>query len=136
MLDDHEDPAEELFEDFVLELTSGLTILVGDNNAGKSTLVEAIRLALTGRLGDRWLWNTLSPYLFNQQTAAAWAEAVQAGQKPPPPEMNRRPLPRDDGRDGGSAGHEQPHARAAGLRVRTSDRRRRSTSAAANTVRL
>ena len=33
---------------FVLELNSGLNILVGNNEAGKSTILEAIHIALTG----------------------------------------------------------------------------------------
>lgn len=37
------------YEDFTLEFNKGLNILVGDNDSGKSTLLEAIGLALTGR---------------------------------------------------------------------------------------
>ena len=36
------------FRDFETELNPGLNILVGDNEAGKSTILEAIHLALTG----------------------------------------------------------------------------------------
>jgi putative ATP-dependent endonuclease of the OLD family len=32
---------------FVLELTNGLNVLVGDNEAGKSTILEAINLVLS-----------------------------------------------------------------------------------------
>lgn len=42
-----------LFEEFELEPNPGMNILVGDNDAGKSTLLEAISLALTGRLNGR-----------------------------------------------------------------------------------
>ena len=56
--------------DFSLELTSGLNILVGDNDSGKTTVLEAIRLALTGRVGDRLAGQGLSPYHFNQDAAA------------------------------------------------------------------
>jgi DNA repair exonuclease SbcCD ATPase subunit len=38
------------FRDFKLEFSSGVNIIVGDNDAGKSTLLEAINLALTFRL--------------------------------------------------------------------------------------
>lgn len=76
-----------VFEDFALELTSGLNILVGDNDAGKSTFVETIRLALTGRLGDRWLSNTCRRISSTSRPRPRGVEAVQAGQKPPPPEM-------------------------------------------------
>ena len=54
------------FGRFSLEFSDGLNILVGDNDSGKSTILEAVRLALTGRLGERWLANVLTPHHFNQ----------------------------------------------------------------------
>jgi putative ATP-dependent endonuclease of the OLD family len=38
------------FEDFMLDFSLGVNIVAGDNDAGKSTLLEAINLALTSRL--------------------------------------------------------------------------------------
>ena len=38
------------FRDFKLEFSRGVNIIVGSNDAGKSTLLEAINLALTARL--------------------------------------------------------------------------------------
>ena len=51
----------------MLDLDEGLNILVGDNEAGKSTILEAIYLALTGTMAGRYLKNELSQYLFNNQ---------------------------------------------------------------------
>jgi predicted ATPase len=39
-----------VFRDFRLEFSPGINIIVGNNDAGKSTLLEAINLALTARL--------------------------------------------------------------------------------------
>ena len=39
---------------FSIEFRDGLNILVGDNEAGKSTILEAINLALSGILGGRY----------------------------------------------------------------------------------
>lgn len=50
---------------FDISLNDGINILVGNNEAGKSTLIEAIHLALTGILNGRYLKNELSQYLFN-----------------------------------------------------------------------
>ncbi|MBI2416963.1 MAG: AAA family ATPase, partial [Ignavibacteriales bacterium] len=50
---------------FCLELNEGLNIIVGDNEAGKSTILEAIHLALTGILNGRYLRNELTQYIFN-----------------------------------------------------------------------
>ena len=52
---------------FSIELNQGVNILVGDNEAGKSTILEVINLALTGILHGRYLKNELSQYLFNHK---------------------------------------------------------------------
>ncbi|MHC8503983.1 ATP-dependent nuclease [Pseudonocardia artemisiae] len=76
-----------MYEKFDLELTSGVNIIVGDNDCGKSTLLEAVSLALTGRLHGRLLAQELSPYLFNERATRAYIEALQAGMAPQPPEI-------------------------------------------------
>lgn len=53
------------FNNFELPLNEGLNIIVGDNEAGKSTVLEAINLTLTGLYNGRYLKNELSEYLFN-----------------------------------------------------------------------
>ena len=45
---------------FLVELNKCLNILVGDNEAGKSTILEAIHLALTGLLNGRYLKHELN----------------------------------------------------------------------------
>lgn len=64
---------------FEMELNSGLNILVGNNEAGKSTILEAIHLALTGMYGGRSIRNELSQYLFNSETVSKYIESVNAG---------------------------------------------------------
>ena len=55
------------FKELSFELNDGLNILVGDNEAGKSTILEAIYLALTTNLGGKSIKNALSQYLFNTE---------------------------------------------------------------------
>jgi putative ATP-dependent endonuclease of the OLD family len=55
----------KIFESFELEFNKEKNILVGDNESGKSTILEAINLALTNRLNGRYIEYELSPYLFN-----------------------------------------------------------------------
>lgn len=62
-----------------VELNSGLNILVGNNEAGKSTILEAIHLALTGMYGGKNIRNELSQYLFNNETVSTYIESVNAG---------------------------------------------------------
>lgn len=45
---------------FSIEFRDDLNILVGDNETGKSTILEAINLALSGILGRKYLRNELS----------------------------------------------------------------------------
>lgn len=54
------------FKDFFeLDLSDGVNIIVGNNEEGKSTILEAIHLALSGLYNGRYLRNELSEYLFN-----------------------------------------------------------------------
>jgi putative ATP-dependent endonuclease of the OLD family len=61
---------------FTLELNSKVNILVGNNESGKSTILEAINLVLTGILNGRYLKNELSPYLFNYQTVLDYVQSL------------------------------------------------------------
>lgn len=74
-----------VFKGFELAFTPGVNTLVGDNDAGKSTLLEAINLALTFRLHGNSIAFELSPYLFNLETVAEYLKALHAGKKPEPP---------------------------------------------------
>jgi putative ATP-dependent endonuclease of OLD family len=76
-----------VFEDFELEFSPGVNIIVGDNDAGKSTLLEAINLALTCRLHGNPITQELSPYLFNQRTTQRYVRDLRAGKRPAAPEI-------------------------------------------------
>lgn len=64
---------------FNLELNKDLNIIVGDNEAGKSTILEAIYLALTGMFRCKYLRNELSPYIFNKGVVDDYISSVKAG---------------------------------------------------------
>lgn len=64
------------YEDFELNLNPDLNIIIGDNEAGKSTLLEAINLALTGQLNNRLIMNELSPYLFNINSVRTYLQQL------------------------------------------------------------
>ncbi len=72
---------------FSLTLNQGVNILVGDNEAGKSTILEAINLALTGILHGRYLKNELNQYLFNFSVVNSYLEGLRNKQNPPLPEI-------------------------------------------------
>ena len=54
------------FKKLELDLDSGINILVGNNEAGKSTILEAIHLALTGLLNGKYLKNDLTFFRINR----------------------------------------------------------------------
>ena len=68
-------------------LNPGLNIIVGENESGKSTLLEAIHLALTGQLNGRPIQTELHPHLFNAKTVANYIAALIAKISVAPPEI-------------------------------------------------
>lgn len=62
---------------FDITLNKGVNILVGNNESGKSTIIEAIHLALTGMLNGRYLKNELSQYLFNNDIVAEYLDNLK-----------------------------------------------------------
>ena len=70
-----------------VEFRAGVTIVVGDNETGKSTLLEAIHAAVSGQLGGRSIRYQLHPFLFNRGASVEFARAVAAGESPAPPEI-------------------------------------------------
>ena len=55
------------YREFDITLNENLNIIVGDNESGKSTILEAINLALTGIINGKSIWNEISQYLFNKE---------------------------------------------------------------------
>lgn len=75
------------YQKFDLEFLPDLNILVGDNDAGKSTLLEAIGLALTMRISGRSFQTELSPFHFNGDATKAYIADLNAGKSVAPPEL-------------------------------------------------
>lgn len=56
----------------------GMNVIVGDNEAGKSTLLEIISLVLTGRVRGRSIADDLNPYWFNLAVVKTYFELLRA----------------------------------------------------------
>ena len=67
-----------------LTFRQGLNILVGDNETGKSTVLEAINLALTRQLNRRDSAYELHPFLFHQPAVHEFVVRTKAGSSVPP----------------------------------------------------
>ena len=72
---------------FLLELTNGINILVGNNETGKSTILEAIHLALSGVFRGKTITSNLTQYLFNYDVICEYIDDVNSGNAPEPPRI-------------------------------------------------
>lgn len=72
---------------FSLDLKPGVNIIVGNNEAGKSTIIEAIHLALSGLLNGRYLRNELSQYIFNKDIETIFLNSLKTDKPLPPPKI-------------------------------------------------
>lgn len=77
----------KLFRSLVLPLNDDLNIIVGDNEAGKSTVLEAIALGLTKRFNGRAIEYEISSHLFNKQCVKDYLDDITANKNVLPPEI-------------------------------------------------
>jgi energy-coupling factor transporter ATP-binding protein EcfA2 len=75
------------FTAFALELDPTYNVIVGDNEAGKSSLLEAIGLVLTGQYDGRLIQYGIDPYLFNAPAVAQYFANQRRGLPSPPPRI-------------------------------------------------
>ncbi|MGB3443660.1 MAG: AAA family ATPase [Actinophytocola sp.] len=73
------------FKDTTVTASADLNIFVGDNESGKSTILEAINMALTGRINGRSAAEELNPYWFNRgMVQEFFVDRCAGGQRTPP----------------------------------------------------
>jgi putative ATP-dependent endonuclease of OLD family len=70
-----------------VRLRPDFNIIVGDNESGKSTLLEAINLALKCQINRRPAAYELHSYLFNTVCVTQYIESLRNGLRPQPPEI-------------------------------------------------
>ncbi|HEJ1090801.1 TPA: AAA family ATPase [Serratia marcescens] len=85
-----------IYRNFTLYPNSKKNILIGDNDAGKSTLMEAVSLALNGRIGSKGVLEELNPHWFNSELVDKFVTSLKAGEKPSFPEILIELYLRDD----------------------------------------
>ncbi|GAB6107996.1 ATP-dependent nuclease [Fusibacter bizertensis] len=66
---------------FEIELNDGINILVGNNEAGKTTIIEAINLAFTGVIDGKYIKNEITQHLFNNDAVNDYLEHIRKGKK-------------------------------------------------------
>lgn len=75
------------FTSFDLEPNSTFNVIVGDNETGKTSVLEAIGLVLTGQYDGRLIQYAIDPYLFNAATVADYFQKRQKGEHGQPPRI-------------------------------------------------
>ena len=75
------------FDRLDLAPNPGMNIIVGDNESGKSTLLEAVSLGLTGKLNGRWAREELNPFWFNRAAVSDFFAKHGTADRVAPPEI-------------------------------------------------
>ena len=65
---------------FEVKFNENINLLVGDNESGKSTILEAIHVALTGMYAGRNIRNQLSTYYLIREAVEEYLASVENGQ--------------------------------------------------------
>ncbi|PIC83609.1 ATP-dependent endonuclease [Sporosarcina sp. P1] len=74
-------------ESLSLNVDEDINIIVGDNEQGKSTILEAINLALTAYLNKRSIHNEISPFIFNRKTVNTYLNFLRDEKTVEPPKI-------------------------------------------------
>ncbi len=77
----------KLIRDIVIPLNPDINIFVGENDAGKSTILEALSILTTGKLNGYAFERQLKANLFNNAIRQEYIVAIGAGQTPSPPQI-------------------------------------------------
>lgn len=75
------------FRKFELTLNEHLNIIVGDNETGKTTLLEAINLVLSCQLDGRSIQYEMNPYIFNSAMVENYFDNLRKGDHASPPQI-------------------------------------------------
>lgn len=75
------------FDSLDLPLNDELNIIVGDNESGKSTVLECINLALNFKINGRFAPNELHSYLFNKKVTDNYVNKIKEDKSTPLPEI-------------------------------------------------
>lgn len=113
-------------ERFELKLNAGPNIIVGDNEQGKSTILEAVHLALTGFFRGKSIRNNLNQYIFNNEAVSNYILSIKNKQPLPAPEIlieiyfNNGLFPETEG-DGFVLNNEKSKAEGVSIKIALSE---------------
>jgi len=73
------------FRNFSIDLNPELSIIVGDNESGKTTLLEAISICLKLQINNHSIATEVTPYIFNDKSVSEYIEKIKKGFSAEPP---------------------------------------------------
>lgn len=77
----------KLLKEIVINLNPEINIFVGDNDAGKSTILEVLSILTTGKLNGYSFDRQLKASLFNREIRDKYIEDLASGHTPEPPRI-------------------------------------------------
>lgn len=73
---------------FELDILKDMSIIVGDNEVGKTSLLECINLALTNQINGRACIYELTPFMFNAEVVKEYLNKIKKGEPTELPKIN------------------------------------------------
>lgn len=75
----------KLFDNILIEMNDHINVFVGENDAGKTTILEALSIALTGKLNGGSIASRINPDLFNYYIRKQYIESLETATPQNPP---------------------------------------------------
>ena len=72
----------KLFQNVIIEMNDTMNIFVGENDSGKTTILEALSMVLTGKIGGSNIANRVNLDWFNTNVRKGFIKAIKAGNTP------------------------------------------------------
>ena len=78
----------KIFKKQTIQFNEGINIFVGENDSGKSTILEALSIVTTGKINGLNLSRIITTDFFNKEARDEYISKVQKGEITPPPEIS------------------------------------------------
>ncbi len=75
----------KLFRNGTISMNNGVNIFVGENDSGKTTILEALTMVLTGKIDSGSIVSRFNLDWFNSEIRNEYKQAVDEGKTPEPP---------------------------------------------------
>ena len=77
----------KIFENIQIELNNGLNIFIGENDSGKSTILEVLSILTTGKLNGFAFEHLLNANMFNNKVRKEYIKSISDNKPKAPPQI-------------------------------------------------